>query len=131
MRFECPECKCVFSDDEAICRDWRDPSNSFICPTCDVALSKPESHIQNRHASGLDLAPSLRNIVWGLVRIALLLVVPVMLLLKDQSMLTVVFSAVCFGAYIAFTWLASSKPAERPMKVVTFEACNKSNHAEL
>lgn len=34
MKYKCPECNSLFSDQETLCQDWRDKRRSLGCPNC-------------------------------------------------------------------------------------------------
>ncbi len=38
MQHQCCQCGHVFTDREAECENWEDPSRSFICPACHTRL---------------------------------------------------------------------------------------------
>ncbi len=38
MQHQCCHCQHVFTDREAECENWEDPSRSFICPACHTRL---------------------------------------------------------------------------------------------
>ncbi len=40
IKYICVVCNYIFSDDEAVCEDWRDKEKSFICPQCNTSLGK-------------------------------------------------------------------------------------------
>ncbi len=42
MQYECANCRNIFSDKQAKCENWMDPTKNFICPYCDVALLRTE-----------------------------------------------------------------------------------------
>ncbi len=41
MKFQCSECKAVFTEREALCENWRLPEKSFGCPSCKRFLRDP------------------------------------------------------------------------------------------
>lgn len=40
MSTKCPECQTVFTYQDALCEDWRDPNKSFGCPNCQTFFVK-------------------------------------------------------------------------------------------
>ncbi len=43
MQYRCANCASIFSDKQAKCEDWTDPTKNFICPHCEVALMRTEA----------------------------------------------------------------------------------------
>ena len=40
MSVKCPECQSIFTYQDALCEDWRDPNRSFGCPNCETFFVK-------------------------------------------------------------------------------------------
>ena len=117
MMFECQECYHKFSEREAKCLDWRNPAKKFICPNCDVALAKPESHILNRHAFGMDLTPKAGSITSGLIRGLLCLFLPLWLLIQYQNIYAIMLLVAGVIVFSIKTGVEFNKLESRPFKV--------------
>lgn len=42
MSTKCPECNNIFTAQDALCEDWRDPEKAFGCPHCNTFFIKEE-----------------------------------------------------------------------------------------
>lgn len=43
VKYQCGQCGHEFTAKEALCEDWREVENSFICPSCGCHLVKPRA----------------------------------------------------------------------------------------
>lgn len=48
LRYRCANCSQLFTEKEAKCDNWQDPSQSFICPHCEVNLLRVDQTGKSR-----------------------------------------------------------------------------------
>ncbi len=127
MHYQCANCRNIFSDKQAKCENWMDPTKNFICPHCDVALIR----IEQKSVGILPKLKCIKPASWiGLVGFFIML-----LLIDRRAGLPLLFPyvATVFAAIVImiYHWFADEPPERTETVDLSLERDPSSNVYEF